>query len=370
MTGSRKVLEVLGRSAGGIAGHVAAVTAGLQGRNGLEIVIAGPPEVASRMPQDIIPVTIPDGVWGQRKASGQLGRVIAEGGYDVVHAHGLRAALDSARAARGTPASPLATIHNLVLPEISGALRARAYRWGEPVAVRSNDHVFAPSRDIAQHLCAVAPRDASKVEVLHLGVSPPSRPPRGRAEVRAELAVDPDQRLLVTVARLAPQKALDVLLCALARLPATVQLAVIGGGPLYGQLNAFAAEVGVAPRVRFLGYRSEPADYVAAADVFCLTSVWEACSLAAQEAITLGVPVVTTAVGGMPELIEDRVSGRLVARGDAEGFAGAVTELLTTPDDARRMAANAKVHLAEHFSRDRMLERLERAYLGHELESA
>jgi glycosyltransferase involved in cell wall biosynthesis len=370
MTGSRKVLEVLGRSAGGIAGHVAAVAAGLQGRSGLEIAIAGPPEVASRMPREILPLTIPDGVWGHRKASGQLQELMTDGGYDVVHAHGLRAALDSARAARGTPASALATIHNLVLPEISGPLRARAYRRAEPVAVRWNERVFAPSRDIAQHLRAVALSDASKVEVLHLGVSPPPRSPREPAQVRAELGVDPGQHLLVTVARLAPQKALDVLLTAFARLPATVHLAIIGGGPLHEQLKTLAAEMGVAPRVGFLGYRSEPADYVAAADVFCLTSVWEACSLAAQEAITLGVPVVTTAVGGMPELIEDRVSGRLVASGDPEGFAAAVTELLATPDDARRMAANAKVHLAENFSSDRMLERLERAYLGLEVETA
>jgi glycosyltransferase involved in cell wall biosynthesis len=364
----RKVLEVLGRSAGGIAAHVADIASGLGGSGDLSIAIAGPPGVASRMPLHVIPLMIPDGVWGHRKASGDLRKLISEGGYDTVHAHGLRASIDSARAVRGSTATALATIHNLVLPEISGAVRATLYRRAEPVAVRWNDHIFAPSRDIASRLGGTAP-DTSKVEVLHLGVPPPPRPPRERAEVRSELGLRTDERLLVTVARLAPQKALDVLLRAVARLPSSVHLAVVGSGPLEARLKTLATEVGVDSRVSFLGYRSEPQDYVAAGDVFCLTSVWEACSLAAQEAIALGVPVVSTAVGGMPELIEDRVSGRLVSRGDANAFAAAVSELLGAPDDAHRMAKNAEAHRTLHFSRDRMLARLHRAYLGHGVET-
>jgi glycosyltransferase involved in cell wall biosynthesis len=366
---SRKVLEVLGRSAGGIAAHVADIASGLQGRSGLAIAIAGPPEVASRMPQDVVPLAIPDGVWGHRKAGAHLRKLISEGGYDAVHAHGLRASIDSARAARGSPATALATIHNLVLPEISGPVRAKFYRRAEPLAVRWNDHVFAPSRDIASHLAEVTAPDSSKVEVLHLGVPPPPRPPRDRAEVRGELGLHSGDELLITVARLAPQKALDVLLRAVARLPSSVHLVIVGSGPLDAQLKALASEVGIDQRVRFLGYRSEPQDYVAAAGVFCLTSVWEACSLAAQEAIALGVPVVSTSVGGMPELIEDGVSGRLVAPGDDRAFAAAVADVLAAPADARRMALNAEAHRTLNFSRDRMLERLERAYLGHGVET-
>jgi glycosyltransferase involved in cell wall biosynthesis len=182
--------------------------------------------------------------------------------------------------------------------------------------------------------------------------------------VRAELDLTPDDHLLVTVARLSPQKALDVLLRVVALLPERVHLAIVGSGPLESQLRRVAADAGVAHRVRFLGYRTEPQDQIAAADIFCLTSVWEACSLAAQEAMLLGVPVVTTAVGGMPELVEDRVSGRLVARGDERAFAAAVAELLASERERNRLAENAALHRAQHFSRTGMLERLERAYRG------
>jgi glycosyltransferase involved in cell wall biosynthesis len=169
---------------------------------------------------------------------------------------------------------------------------------------------------------------------------------------------------LVTVARLAPQKALDVLLRVIALLPEHVHLALIGSGPEEAKLRSLANDMGVARRVSFLGYRSEPQDQVAAADVFCLTSVWEACSLAAQEAMLLGTPVVTTAVGGMPELVEDRVSGRLVGPGDERAFAAVVAELLASPQERRRLGESAALYRAQHFSRARMLERLERAYRG------
>lgn len=360
----RRVLEVLGKSAGGIAAHAAEITNGLDGRDGLEITLAAPPDLEVRMPKEVIPVTIPQGVMGHRAAVDRLREVIAGDGIDVVHAHGLRAAIDSGRAVRGTPAIALATIHNLVVPEIAGAIRARLYRRAEPLAVRWSHHVFAPSADIALRLREAAPRQAMKVEVLHLGVAPPSRPPQDRDQVRADLGLSSQQPLVVTVARLAPQKALDVLLRALARLPERVHLAIVGSGPLESELKALAGELDLGGRVTFLGYRSEPQDVVAAADVFALSSVWEACSLAAQEAITLGVPVVATRVGGMPELIKDGVSGRLVPRGDAPALAGALEAVLAAPAEAARMAANAATHLEQHFSRTEMLRRLERAYRG------
>jgi glycosyltransferase involved in cell wall biosynthesis len=365
MTAAIKVLEVLGRSTGGIAGHVADITEGLNGRDGLTIDIASPPDLPVRMPKAFIPVDIPEGVRGHIAAMRKLHRIVSDGGYDVVHSHGLRAALDSGRACKRTPAVPMATIHNLVLPEISGRLQALAFRQGEPLAVRWNDHVFAPSRDIALRLSSAAPDHAFKLEVLHLGVARTSRAPRERDEVRAELGVGPGHQLLVTVARLAPQKALHVLLAAVAMLPQTAHLVIIGSGPLEAELKAMARRLALDERVRFLGYRPSPQDEVAAADVFCLSSVWEACSLAAQEAIGLGVPVVSSDVGGMPELIEDRVSGRLVRQGDVQALGDAIRELLAAPEEERRrLAGNATAHLELHFSRAQMLDRLESAYRG------
>jgi glycosyltransferase involved in cell wall biosynthesis len=363
MTAAHRVLEVVGMTAGGIGSHVADISQALGAEPDIDIDIAAPPDLQVRMPTDVIPVLIPTGLVGHRRTVRTLQEVISAGSYGVVHAHGLRAAIDATRAAESSTATTVATIHNLVLPEISGTLRSMLYRRGEALAVRWNDHVFAPSADIAQRLAQAAPRHASKVEVLHLGVPPPPTP-RNREEVRAELGLESRQQLLVTVARLAPQKALDVLLKAVELLPEPVHLALIGSGPLESRLKGLASGPGLAERVSFLGHLASPQDQVAAADIFCLSSAWEACSLAAQEAIRLGVPVVSTDVGGMPELIQDRISGRLVPAGDARALAGAVADLLAAPDERRRLAANALAHLDQHFSRSTMLDRLAAAYRG------
>lgn len=129
----------------------------------------------------------------------------------------------------------------------------------------------------------------------------------------------------MTAARLSAQKALPVMLAALSRLPEDVRLAVLGRGPDEMSLRTQATAQGLGKRVAWLGWRDDVADYLAAASAFCLSSNWEGVPLAAQEAILLGIPVVATGVGGMPELVEDRVSGRLVPKGGAhavEGVAG------------------------------------------------
>jgi glycosyltransferase involved in cell wall biosynthesis len=170
--------------------------------------------------------------------------------------------------------------------------------------------------------------------------------------------------LLVTVARLSSQKALDVLLDALATLPTRPVLAILGEGPLESRLRAHASRLGIEDRVRWLGFRADVADHMAAADVFCLSSAWEGIPLAAMEAIALGTPVVATAVGGMSELISHGVTGRLVTPGDPVALAAGLEEALAESQASQRMAASARAFLAREFSTDRMLERLSEHYLA------
>jgi glycosyltransferase involved in cell wall biosynthesis len=114
--------------------------------------------------------------------------------------------------------------------------------------------------------------------------------------------------------------------------------------------------------VRWLGHRDDVGDLVAAADVFCLSSVWEAVALAAQEAVQLGTPVVATRVGGMAELIDDGVTGRLVAIGDDRALADALGEVAATSAGAA-YARVARAHYDERFSRARTMDAIASAYL-------
>ena len=360
-----RVLEVLGQSTGGLGVHVAEVVKALDGTDGFVLDIAAPGDLRAPMPKPIVSVPIPGGLRGHGGAVQALRRVLVEGAYDLVHAHGLRAGMDAALAGRRVGVPVLVTLHNLIVPEVSGGLGARVYRRVEPLVVRLSTRTFVPSREMAERLAADAPRLASKIEVIYAGVGEVPDPARSSSEVRAELGVTEDRKLVVTVARLHPQKAIDVMLRAIALGPDDVVLAVVGEGPLASDLRALAAALGISARVLFLGRRSDAHELIAAADVFCLSSVWEAVPLAAQEAVLLGTPVVSTDVGGVNELISDRTSGRLVPKGDARALAAALAEVLASDVERKRLAERARADYSKRFTRTRILERLREVYLEH-----
>jgi len=356
-----RVLEVVGRSAGGPARHVADIVAAFDGRGGLSLDVAGTADWPVVMPKPAFRVPIPDGARHHSEAVAALRALVRRGGYQLVHAHGLRAGIDAGAALVGTGVPLLATVHNVLRPDIAGRARYTLLRWSEPLLLGLAQRVLTPSAEIARTLAARPPRAARKLEVVYLGVEP-AGPTRPAGEVRRELEVAGSGALMVTAARLAPQKALHVMLAALARLPDGVVLAILGEGPLEDDLRSLAARLGIAPRVRWLHWRNDVSDLIAAADVFCLSSTWEACALAAQEAMHLGTVVVSTDVGGMPELVIDGVGGLLVPAGDDAALARALARVIDSPDERARLVEGARRHVAARFSRRVMLDRMARAY--------
>ena len=354
-----RVLQVLGRSAGGVARHVAQITSGLANGPDLVIEVAGPEGLPVEIPGLRHHVSIPNGpLRGHRTAIARLREIVREFEPDVVHAHGLRAGIDASLAGGERPL--VLSVHNLVRADISGSLKALFYRRAETLAVRRADRVLAPSAEIAKHLGTTIPGSAGKIEVLLLGVgeAPPSQ--RTRAQVRADLGVDQGP-LAVTAARLHPQKDLPTMLRAIARAP-EVRLVVLGEGPLAGELRDLCASLGIEDRVFFVGFRDDVFEVMRAADVFVLSSVWEAVALAVQEAVLVKLPVVATDVGGIPELITDRHSGRLVPPGDPAALALAIEEVLAAPEEARSYADAASEKLQRSFSTESMLARLKVIY--------
>jgi glycosyltransferase involved in cell wall biosynthesis len=354
------ILEVLGRSSGGIGRHVAQIVSLLDGRDGMTIDVCAPADMGVPMPKQPIAIDIPDGMSrGHLATIRNLKEIIRKGGYTVVHAHGLRAGLDASLAARSAGARPIVTLHNLIRPETSGRVGSVLFRRAETAVMLLARKVFAVSREMADRLRSHL-FGSDKVEVMYIGIAAPEVT-RSRADVLNELGVGEDTPLVVTVARLARQKSLDVLLDAIAKLPGVI-LAIVGDGPLRGELEAHCIRLGVTDRVRFLGHKEGVGDYVAAADCFALSSSWEARSLAAQEAILLRIPLVTTDVGGMGEIVTDRVSGRLTPAGDADALGAAIRDVLDDPGGAKAMADEAWHELTESFSTDDMLARLVAEY--------
>ncbi|MQA81616.1 MAG: glycosyltransferase [Streptosporangiales bacterium] len=338
LVGGEKVAVVLGTSTGGVGEHVRLLVRGLVAREMLPAVL-GPAstdeafgfgdEGARFAPVDIGAAPRP-----HRDAAAVLRLRRLLRGADVVHAHGLRAGFLAGLALgpRRHGRTPLAvTWHNAVLGE---GMRRRVYVPLEAGAARLADVSLCASSDLVGRVREVGGHD---VRLAPVAAPPLPAPTRPRDEIREELGVG-DRPLLLAVGRLAPQKGYPLLLDAAAtwaRRPDRPLLVVAGSGPLLTELERRVRREHL--EVVFLGHRSDVANLLGAADAVVLPSVWEARSLVAQEALRAGVPLVATAVGGIPELVGD--AAMLVPFGDADLLAHTVEQVLDEPGLADRLVA-------------------------------
>ena len=133
-----------------------------------------------------------------------------------------------------------------------------------------------------------------------------------------------------------------------------VHALIVGGGRRMDEVRSLAAGLGLAGAVHFLGPRPDVPDLLNAMDIFVLPSYSEGLSLALLEAMAAGMPVIATAVGGTPEVVTDGDNGLLIPPRDAAALAEALERLLADPAWAQRLGANARAHVREHYSLDRL----------------
>ena len=191
-------------------------------------------------------------------------------------------------------------------------------RWVNRATFGLNDAALAVSADCRSTMPA---RIQARVRVLEHGIDADVvlKSLDQRQRVREHLGISADAIVVGTVANLREQKNYPLMLAtakrALAEHPDVVFLAV-GQGPLESSLNLLHVELGLGDRFRFLGFRSDASDVMAALDVFMLSSHHEGLPVALMEAMTLGLPIVSTAVGGIPEMVTDTDEAHLVRPGD------------------------------------------------------
>ena len=143
---------------------------------------------------------------------------------------------------------------------------------------------------------------------------------------------------------------------------AEAELVLVGDGPQQAEARRIARERGICDHVKFLGMRDALPEVLAPADVFCLPSREESFGLSALEAMACGTAVLGTRVGGLPEVVEDGISGYLVALDDREGYARRLADLLGDRDRARKMGVAARERAATHFDRNHVVRSYEDLY--------
>jgi sugar transferase (PEP-CTERM/EpsH1 system associated) len=282
-------------------------------------------------------------------------RLLRELRPDVVHTHQLATLLYGGAAAR------LLRVPVVIHTEHGReryATRFRTRMLGR-IAGRFCDTFYCLTADMAGEVGAARIVPSEKIRVIQNGidVSKFAEASCDVSAVREALGVPSDAPLIGTVGRLSEVKRQDVLIRAFARVVArapNAHLVLVGDGPLRQELGSLAAGLGIADRVHFAGYQPDSAPYLRAMTVFALTSRSEGMPQAVLEASVTGLPVVASRVGGLPEVIEDGVSGVLFNAGDEAALAEALCDLIADPQRATRMGAAARARVESRFDVARM----------------
>jgi teichuronic acid biosynthesis glycosyltransferase TuaC len=273
---------------------------------------------------------------------------LARAGIDVIHAHcAYPDAVGVALVARALGMPFVVTAHG---SDINVRATRRSVRAQVLWALSQAQAIITVSEDLRNKICALAPHLAPRVSCIPCsGVNPSLFHLGERSAARAGRDLDAQARVALFVGNLVPIKGLDTLLAAWRTLVgrgglnSRDRLVVIGDGPLRPQLETAATEPALAGTLRVLGARpqEEISQWMRAATVLCLSSLNEGMPNVVVEALSSGLPVVATAVGGIPDLVKPEVNGYLAPSGNVEELSAALLRALDRNWDARQIASTA-----------------------------
>lgn len=290
-------------------------------------------------------------------AAHHLRRFINRNAIQLVHAHESGPLIVAKLATIGKKIPVLVTYHG------SSPERVKSFARISHLAA---DLVFTPSYRCANELKVLGRVPEEKLKVIGLGVQPAPEIPRERIEQHRKRLLGTNGKLLVVmIARLAYQKGIDILVDvvrAIKKQRQDIRFVLVGHGALESELREWTEKAEVESLLHYDGTTEEPYLYLKAADLFLLTSRWEALPITIAEAFQSGLPVVATDTGGVSELVSPAV-GRVNAVGDVNGLAASILEICTDEKLRKNMAENAsKLSREERFSLSRIHWIFERTY--------
>ncbi len=376
-----KIVRVIGRlNVGGPAIHVVNLSAGLDPSRYEQTLVVGSENPAEGSMMDyasfrsVDPHVIPEIVTAfslrprDVKAIAKLYTLIRRQRPHIVHTHTAKAGFVGRLAAylAGVPLI-VHTYHGHVLHGYYGTGKSWMLRKMEQALARITDRLVTVSDQVKQELAAYGVAMPEQISVIPLGfdLEPFLNSHNKRGQFRQELAIGNASRLVGIVGRIFPIKNHRLFLVAAARVAAqepAARFVIVGDGVLRSVLEQQAKELGIADRVVFTGWRRDLPRIYVDLDVLVVSSDNEGTPVSAIEAMACGCPVVATRVGGLPDLIIDRVTGRLVPPRDPDTLASAVLNLIRSPEATRELGRNAREAVRKRFMVTRLIDDVDQLY--------
>lgn len=341
---------------GGAHLHVADLAAALRDRgHGVEVWVGGEGPYLLALAERAVPfrrldhLTRPIRPHADLRALLEIRALLRRERPDVLSTYSAKAGLLGRLAAVGTGVPAIFTAHGWAFTEGTSPLAKGPFLLAEMIGASVADRIVTTCEFDRQLAVRHRVAPASKIVNIYNGVH----------DVDPGLGADPaaDPPRVIAVQRFEPQKDHATLLEALAGLREQEwALDWIGDGAQLSEARSLAAELGIADRIRWLGLRSDVPELLARAQVFALTSRWEGFPFSILEAMRAGLPVVATAVAGVPESVEDGVTGFTVPREEPAAVREALARLIR--DSALRvgMGEAGRSRYEERFTYDRMLD--------------
>lgn len=285
-----------------------------------------------------------------------LMRLVREDGYQIIHTH-----------------SSIDTWAGAIAAKLSGAWLVRTRHLNLPMHCRwynvhgHYDRLVTCGETMRSLLIKNFGFRSENVVSIPTGIDfDLFKPKRTRDDVRAELALEPNQFVVLLAAVVRSVKRHDVALKAFSKILSTVpnaRLVLAGDGPMLASRQQLAKELGIESSVLWLGHREDIPDLMMAVDAVLLTSRSEGVPQVLTQALGMGLPVVATNVGGIPELIQHEKTGLLAPSEDDAGLATLLMRVANNPDWATEMGIRGQKLVHENFSIETMLDKTEELYM-------
>ncbi len=276
-------------------------------------------------------------------------RLIKRGGFNIVHCHQYTPWFYGWLGSMATGVRLFFTEHGRFYPD---RYRRKAWLINKLMA-RTTDAIVAISKATGDALVEYEYLPRKRIDVVYNGIEPLNAEYCEVARIRQELRLKPNALVIGTVARLDQVKNQSLILETFAYLNGDFEnlyVLIVGDGPEREALEDRARRLGISQQVLFTGFIQNPERYMSVMDIFLLPSFTEGTSMTLLESMSLGVPCIVSKVGGNPEIITDKRTGRLFEIGKPEQFQEILNDLLMDADQRTSFSERAKEEFHERFS--------------------